>query len=62
MDERMKIDLDNYITGHWGEDQIEDEADLGIEDDSFPCRFCNGTGVSPEGFDCEECDGYGYFE
>ena len=27
MDSRMRQDLDNYITGHYGEDQIIDHVD-----------------------------------
>lgn len=30
MDQRMKNDLDNYITGHYGEDQFRDKEDPGL--------------------------------
>ena len=62
MDERMKIDLDNYITGHWGEDQAQDFEDE-EDDEMHPiCSRCNGTGTSIEGLDCEYCGGDGYTE
>jgi len=35
MDRVMSIDLDNWITGHFGEDQYRDE-ELEIEDDLDP--------------------------
>ena len=35
MERAMSIDLDNWITGHYGEDQYRDE-ELEIEDDLDP--------------------------
>ncbi len=42
MDSRMKQDLDNYITGHYGEDQIEDEKDdiARCPDCEYPIEDC----------------------
>ena len=41
MDARMRQDLDNYITGNWGEDQLQED-----EDGDF-CEGCGGP--IPEG-------------
>ncbi len=34
MSSRQRADLDNYITGHWGEDQFRDDDPM-IEDDGY---------------------------
>ena len=36
-----KADLDNYITGHWGEDQFRDQPE---DDDDDTCWQCEGEG------------------
>ncbi len=42
MDRRMAQDLDNYITGHYGEDFFRDAADY--PDDTPPeCENCAST-------------------
>lgn len=54
MDRHMSNELDNYITGHYGEDQFGN-----VED----CPECDGSGVCPEcegdTEDCTICDGDG---
>ncbi len=39
LNDRQKIDLDNWITGHWGEDQFKDDEPLTDDDRTFelPC-------------------------
>jgi hypothetical protein len=63
MREINKHDLDNYITGHYGEDQLRDDDEMEDEDECFSvCTRCNGTGISIRGMDCEYCDGDGRIE
>lgn len=35
MDYRIAIALDNWITGHYGEDQVQDEDDRFVEDEGY---------------------------
>lgn len=37
MDRRMAQDLDNYITGHWGEDSVSPDPQEGV------CEQCGST-------------------
>ncbi len=43
MNQRQKDDLDNYITGHYGEDNIKDDYVpyvLQLDEKSF-CKYCD---------------------
>jgi len=59
MNQREKNDLDNCITGHYGEDYFDGEDDCTVcggtgQDDPAPgkyhgvCKHCNGSGIEPE--------------
>jgi len=60
MREINKHDLDNYITGHYGEDQLRDDDEMEDEDKEVwsVCTRCNGSGTIA-GSDCPWCDGDG---
>jgi hypothetical protein len=67
MDWRMKQDLDNYLTGHWGEDRLRQEA-LPRIPTMDECRWHNGVCYHPdcdEGYPCwaggrTKAEAYGY--
>jgi len=49
MDSRMRADLDNYIMGHWGEDQFRDDDPV-IEDDGYGILESAGAYLSREDY------------
>ena len=62
LNDRQKIDLDNYITGHWGEDQFKDDdrevcdkCSAELEEGQIGlCDDCQDTGKT---FECPDCEG-----
>lgn len=51
MNRQERADLDNYITGHYGEDEFEDECPCG-EPSTYVCKhgICKACGK------CGACD------
>lgn len=50
MDRRMAQELDNYITGHYGQDQFRDDIPEELYHeacDGEGCTECNNTGFDP---------------
>ena len=53
MNDNWKADLDNWITGHWGEDQFRDEEEgEPMKSEELYPRICRDCGASTEDSPC----------
>jgi hypothetical protein len=59
MDARQRADLDRYITGNYGEDQITDDEDTciecGLEHDACQCHCWHCGELDCECKTCDRC-------